>query len=272
MLFIINAILIYNRYFSKRNQSTNFGKVTGLFSLPTPTYISTPTPLPHSINLINTPTEITEGDTVSFTWNISGPAKTINTTAIYYGTKSQSGTLTKNASPDDTSYTLVIDEFIKGSYNIPLQFVGNTTFTKPGTFFFRGYALIDGKHHWTVEHSLVVKSLPKHEIKIDTPPTKIKVGESTAFTWDISGPTSTTQFTAIVAAKESKSGSLDDSIAISNTPYKIIVNEFTSGKYNISLRFVGNVALAETGVYYFRAIAVINDKNIWSDEYSFTVQ
>ncbi|OGG12918.1 hypothetical protein A2773_01785 [Candidatus Gottesmanbacteria bacterium RIFCSPHIGHO2_01_FULL_39_10] len=271
-LVIINAILFYNRYFSKRNQTTNLGQVAGLLSPPTPTTIPSLIPPDYSINLVDAPTETTEGDTVSFTWNISGPPKTINTTAIYYGTKSQSGSLTRNASPDDTGYTSVIDEFIKGNYNIPLQFVGNNTFTKPGTFFFRGYALIDGKHYWTKERSLVVKPLPKHEIRIDNPPTSIKTGESTTFTWDISGPTSTTQFTAIVAGKESKSGPLADSVSLSDTPYKTIVKEFTSGTYNIPLRFIGNVALPETGVHYFRAHAVINNKNIWSDEYSLTVQ
>ncbi|MBI4067552.1 hypothetical protein HY407_04160 [Candidatus Gottesmanbacteria bacterium] len=268
--------MIYRRYLSPRGQTIEkgIGKVAGILSEPTTTPTPTPTPtvIPYTISLIHVPKEIMEGDTTTFTWRISGPLKTIHTSAIYYGTKSDSGAFTKNASPDDTLYTGVVEEFIKGNYTVPIQFVGNTKYTKPGTYFFRGYALIDGKHYWTEERSLIVKPIPKHEIKIDNPPTNLSAGASTAFTWDIYGPSATTGFTAIVAAKESKPGPLDNSVDISMTPYKVIVSEFTTGKYDVPLRFVGNVALSESGVYYFRAIAFINDKNIWSEEYSFTVQ
>ncbi len=281
IIFII-VILIFVKYKLASNTAGDNGKGRGQAVLgkifvkatPVPTLTITPTPtiFEYSITLISVPKELTEGDNTTFTWSVNGLPTTIHTSAIYYGTTSDSGALTKNASPDDTSYTGVVKDFIQGSYDIPLQFVGNARYAKPGTYFFRGYALINGKHYWTEERTFIVKPIPKNEIRIINPPTKLNHGENVTFTWDIIGPNATTGFSAIVAGKVSKPGPLDATIDTTMTPYSIIVHEYTAGTFNIPLRFIGNTSISEPGVYYFRAIAFINGKNIWSDEYSFNVQ
>lgn len=211
-----------------------------------------------------------EGEGGTFTWNINGPPTIIHSTTIYFGTKS-SETMVSYIAPEETKYTDSLKEFIKGDYYIPLRFIANVR-TTPGTYFFRAYALINGKHYWTDEGTFVVKPLPKHGIKVIDRPTNIKVGENAAFTWEIDGPSSTTSFTTIVVGKESKTGSLDETTDMTMTPYTIFVKEFTNGVYQVPLRFVGNAPITEVGVYYFRALAFINGKNIWSDEYSFKVE
>lgn len=238
----------------------------------TVTPIPSPTPIPYGITLIYTPEDITEGDNAAFTWDITGPANTIHSTTIYYGMKSTSAALTEKAAPQDTSYTAALSDFIEGEYAIPLRFVANAKNMNAGTYFFRAYARIEGKHFWTPEQTFTVKPIPKHEIKLISYPTGVKSGENVAFTWEVLGPAASTGFTAIVASKQAKPGPLDSSVALTQTPYSAIVKDFSNGTSQVPLRFIGNAAVSEPGVYFFRALAFINDKNIWSDEYSFTVQ
>lgn len=241
-------------------------------SSPIPAFTPTPTIIPYTISLINSPDEITEGDLAPFTWSISGPAKTIHSTTIYYGQVSSSAVLGNQVLPTDTRYTNVVKDFIKGDYLVPLQFIANEKFTFPGTYYFRAYALIDSDNYWTEEHTLIVKPAPKNEIKVVNYPSEISQGENASFTWEIDGPSDETHFTAIVAGKEPKQGVLDTPVTIDMTPYKVIVTDFTSGTSHVPLRFIGNTRISDPGVYYFRAVALINGKNIWSDQYSFTVK
>lgn len=275
-LFIICIFILLTpllvKYLSPSNPSILENRVVKSSIAPTLTIVPIPTIVEDSTQLISATEEITEGDNATFTWKVDGSLKTIHTTSIYYGTTSTPGSLTNKASPDDTSYTAVTKDFYEGDYNIPLHFIANMKYPTSGTYYFRAYALINGKHYWTEEHTLIVKALPKHEIKIITPPTTISHDETITFTWDITGPTSTTGFTAIVAGKESKPGPLDNSVDTTMTPYKVIVGDFTNTTSTIPLRFVGSTKISETGIYYFRAVAFINGKNIWSDEYSLTVQ
>ena len=213
-----------------------------------------------------------EGTIASFTWSINGPPKTIHTTAIYYGSISSSADLGNHILPTDTHYTNVVKDFIKGEYSVPLQFVANEKKMVPGNYFFRAYAQIDELNLWTEEKTFTVRPAPKYEIKIINYPQKVSQGENTSFTWEIQGPTAETGFTAIVASKESMSGVLDTQVSVSNTSYKIIVNDFMGNKSQVPLRFIGNTKMQDSGVYYFRAVANINEKNVWSPEYSFTVE
>jgi hypothetical protein len=233
---------------------------------------SSPTPVEPTIEFVDIPGELMEGGIATFTWIINGTPRTIHTTAVYYGDKSTPGKLPLSAVPADTGYSQVLKDFLEGDYFVPLRFVGSVSTPTPGTYFARAYALIEGQHYWSEERSFTVKQIPKHEIKIINRPTQIDKGGNAAFTWEITGPAVTTGFTTIVAGHVSKPGALDTSVDIPQTPYAILVKDFTSGTYNVPLRFIGNAAVSEPGEYYFRALAFINGKNIWSDEYSFTVE
>ncbi|MBI4064908.1 hypothetical protein HY409_00865 [Candidatus Gottesmanbacteria bacterium] len=238
---------------------------------PTPTVVL-PLPDAHTILVINAPEEITEGNSGTFTWEVRGPATTIHTTTMYYGTSRSPGLLATSVEPGSTAYTDTIKDFMHGDFTVPLRFIGNVIVSKPETYYFRAYALIGGKHYWSSERSFVVKQIPKHEIKIVNPPGAVIAGGNVTFTWDVYGPAATTGFTAIVGGTQSKPGALDTSVDIPKTPYAVLVNDFTSGTYDVPLRFIGNAKIPELGAYYFRGLAFINGKNIWSDEYSFTVQ
>ena len=234
----------------------------------------TPTPAPQAsaVTIIDGPGELVEGDVGTFTWHVGGPPKTIHTTTIYYGTTSARGAFDDYVTPGDARYTYQLQDFLQGDYAVPLRFVGSINQLVPGTYFYRAYALIDGKHYWSGERTFIVAPIPKHGITIIDRPGTLSPGGNAAFTWDVYGPAATTGFTTIVGGKQSLPGILDPSVDIPKTPYAVLVQDFTNGTYTVPLRFIGNANVAESGVYYFRALAFINGKNIWSDEYSFTVE
>lgn len=243
--------------------------------IPTVTPSATPSPTPKEIKVTinNLPTEILEGSNGTFDWHVDGPDITINTTTVYFGNTSTPGNLAQNITPDNTHYTGYVKDFINGNYGIPLKFIGNSIVSIPGINYARAYVYANGKHYWSEERFFVVKPLPKNEVKMIYYPTDSSPESNITFTWEITGPYGSTGYTAIVAGKESKSGSLDENTGLSGTPYNnILIKDFTGGSYRIPLRFVGNTKISETGTYYFRAYALVNNKNIWSDEHSFTIK
>lgn len=114
-------------------------------------------PSDFKISIINFPKEAIEGNVASFTWRIDGPPTAINHTSIRFGTVSTPGSLDKEVKPVQTKYTDSVKDFANGKYDIPLQFVGNAKMTTAGIYYFRGYALINGKNYWTDEYILEVK-------------------------------------------------------------------------------------------------------------------
>ena len=125
----------------------------------------------YKVVLLDAPPEAVEDEVFSFTWRVEGLATTINHTSVHYGTKSTAGDLVKTVKPDDTDYTDLVKDFAAGNFNIPLQFVGNTTIAKPGTYYYRGHAIINGEHYWTEEKTLTVKSAK--EADVESTPVKV---------------------------------------------------------------------------------------------------
>lgn len=266
---------------SNASNQTHFDSLTGpkTEKIPVPTRSAQnsavqqpPLPLVHSVEIADAPSVLTEGGIATFTWQVIGPTKTIHTTAVYYGVTSFPNVPGFDTTPQDTHYSDWLKDFIDGDYLIPMRFISSVQLGVAGTYYFRAYALIDGKNYWSPEKTFVVKPEAKHEIKIVNYPTTVSSGGNATFTWDIYGPASTTGFTTIVGGKVSKPETLNISVEIPQTPYAVLVNDFVSGTYNVPLRFVGNTAPLDAGVYYFRALAFINGKNIWSPEYTFTVE
>jgi len=216
--------------------------------------------------------EIDEGGNVTFYWLVNGRPTTIKTTAVYFGKDSTPGNLTVDTAPIDTKYTDAQRDFINGNYNIPLKFIGYSKIIDPGIYYARAYARIGNNFYWSEEKSFLVKSMPKHDIKIVSYPQSVKSSIGMAFTWEITGPRTKTDYTTIVGSKESKSGILNETVDLNQTPYKILTKDFIGGSYDIPLRFVGNSVAPEAGFYYIRALAIVNGKYIWSEEQTMAVE
>ena len=109
---------------------------------------------------------------------------------------------------------------------IPLWFTSNF-YPSTGTYYYRIYALVDGSNIWSGEQSFVVKPIPKTEISFGGIQKDIYKGDTATFTWDITGPASTTTYTTVYIGTESKSESLDSAIDPASTTYGTrLLNDF----------------------------------------------
>lgn len=224
------------------------------------------------VSLIDFPRSVNAGNNIAFTWRVDGPPTVINQTVVYYGTVSNPGELNRDIKPADTKYTDLVKDFADGKFNIPLQFIGNTKIAVPGKYYFRIYALVKEKHLWSDEYSLEVKPASDYKVSAVNVTKDITTGQTATFTWYIDGPAAEISQTSVYFGQASVSGILDKSVKPADTKYSENVKDFTNGKYSIPLQFIGNVKIAVPGSYYYRAHALINGKNYWSDEDIFEVK
>lgn len=217
------------------------------------------------LSLVDAPKEVAAGSVATFTWRIDGSAATIHHTSVHLGTTSQLGEFGREVKPEETKYTEFVRDFASGDYNIPLQFVGNISMTTPGKYYFRVHANIKDKNYWTDEYSLDVL-VPDNTITLMNAPKEATANQVFTITWRIDGPPSTIHHTSIHYGTESNPGALGKEVKPDDTKYTDLVKDFTKGDYSIPLQFVGNSKVAASGTYYFRAHAIINDKNYWTNE------
>ncbi len=241
----------------------------------------------YKVVLVDAPKQTEAGYTATFTWRVDGPPTTIGHTSVHMGTVSQPGELGKEVKPADTKYTDFVKDFASGTYNIPLQFVGNIQMKTEGKYYFRVHASVKDKNYWSDEYSFeVVKAtaIGEYKITILYPPKSVilpvlptGVKEATGgglvnFTWRIDGPATTINHTAVHYGLVSNPGILADDVRPEDTKYSDFAKDFADGKYNIPLQFVGNTNIKTPGTYFYRAHALVGSRNIWSAEYSFAAK
>lgn len=230
-------------------------------------------PKNYRLTLVDAPSQVPASGVATFTWRIDGPPTTINHTAVHFGTVSTPQELGEEVAPESTNYTDLVTDFVSGAFDIPLQFISNAPVATAGSYFFRVHALIDDKHLWTDEYTFEVTPAT-HAISLVNAPSQVTAGQIATFTWNVSGPPTTINHTAVYFGTVSTPGELGEEVALEDTNYTDLVSDFVAGQYNIPLQFVGNLRIATaaaTGTYYFRGHAVINDENFWTDQGTFEV-
>lgn len=225
----------------------------------------------YTVTLVDGPKEVV-GGVGTFTWRVDGPATTIPDTEVYFGTVSNPGELKKDVKPADTKYTDFIKDFSNGKYNIPLQFVGNTSgMSTVGTYYYRVHATIKDKHYWSDEYTLEVKKIAEKMVLLDWPKTA-NANQTVAFTWRVEGMPQTIPTSVIYFGQVSTPGDLGFDVKPEATKYTDYIKDFASGTYNIPLQFVGNTKFPKAGMYYFRGHSVIGGKHYWTAEESVEVK
>lgn len=219
----------------------------------------------YKVTLIDAPKEVSTGNIATFTWRVDGPATKINHTAVHFGTESNPGDLGKEIQPSDAKYTDFVKDFVNGSYDIPLQFIGNQRLDQQGTYYFRVHALINDKNYWSDEYTLNISQSEPRVTLQDVPQTAV-AGNTLTFTWRVDGPVTTINHTSIHYGTVSQPGVLGKDVVPADTRYSDLVKEFADGNFDIPLQFVGNAQIAKQGTYYLRGHAIINGEHYWTDE------
>jgi hypothetical protein len=128
--------------------------------------------------------------------------------------------------------------------------------------------LIAGWFGW----NMLFGSGGEYSVTLVNGPQEVTSGIAT-FTWRVDGPATTIPDAEVYFGTVSNPGELKKDVKPSDTKYTDYVKDFSNGKYNIPLQFVGNAGGFTTpGTYYYRVHATIKNKNYWSDEYTLEVK
>lgn len=111
-----------------------------------------------AIELGEIPSETTVNTPVKFVWEVDASEDfTAVTTGIYYGYDSTPSATTKFDSPKALAYPDYTYDYLSGRFKLPDTFDANLSFPKPGTVYYRAYALVGADHLWTGEGNITVK-------------------------------------------------------------------------------------------------------------------
>ena len=115
---------------------------------------------------------------------------------------------------------------------------------------------------------------------VQTPPTPVEekvvyfvnapenaiIGDFANITWAVDGADEKTQHTAIHYDYASHPGKLGTDVTVNASGYEKLTPEFANKSYNLPKTFSAKIQLTQTGTLYYRAHAVIDDKNYWTEE------
>jgi hypothetical protein len=113
--------------------------------------------LPVSIELANIPSSAHSGQPVDFVWRLnSATPRTTDFTTVYWAGESSPSALTAQDSPAAVGYANYLPDYVSGSFDLPSDFTGAITFSRPQTIYFRYYSHVDNQHLWSPEYQLQV--------------------------------------------------------------------------------------------------------------------
>ena len=92
------------------------------------------------------------------TWSVAAPVGSFAAqTAIRWGTVSKSGDLGLSVTPQAAGYPNFIPDYTTGTFALPREFSSAVTIPATGTYAYRAYAAIGGKHYWSPEYTIRVE-------------------------------------------------------------------------------------------------------------------
>lgn len=109
------------------------------------------------------------------------------------------------------------------------------------------------------------------EISVVTAPQTARVGEPVNISWKVSGAEKTISHTAIHYDYTSHPGTFGSDIGPQASEYLKLTSEYASGSFNIPNTFSAIVIPYQAGTLYYRAHAIVDGKNYWTDEKSISI-
>lgn len=208
------------------------------------------------ISFISTPTRVLTGENLTVRWRITLPYPPSSfTTRLYYDTVSHPSEYKTTVTPAHAGYAFSAPNWgydleQTGSYEVAL------VPRDAGILYLRAHAEIDGKHYWSDERGVVVKKAP--EVVVLSYPKKGNRTSKYAFEWRVVG---------------GDPGVIEESMILFGLKHGNIKRDYIfhrppqngSTPRNFKDSFFINYA----GVtVYFRAYAIVDGKEYYSDEYS----
>lgn len=138
-LILVVTLSLYD-YFSLRNTQLSAG----------------PT-LPPSLVVADAPKQSSVDNPITFNWRIdSATPRVTDLTTVFWSEESSPSALTVKDSPASVGYPNHLRDYSEGVFNLPSDFLGSITLTKPQTIYYRFYAHVDGQNLWSEEYVLEI--------------------------------------------------------------------------------------------------------------------
>lgn len=103
-------------------------------------------------------------------------------------------------------------------------------------------------------------------------PESVIVGSKPIFIWNVQTPNDlTTSFTTIYWSYTSSPSALTVNDSPSAVKYANHTSDYLSGTFKLPDNFNSQLTVEKPGRIFFRSYAKVGDQNLWSKEYSFTV-
>ncbi|HEX9007909.1 MAG TPA: hypothetical protein VF837_01475 [Patescibacteria group bacterium] len=103
-------------------------------------------------------------------------------------------------------------------------------------------------------------------------PESVIVGSKPIFIWNVQTPNDlTTSFTTIYWSYTSSPSALTVNDSPSAVKYANHTSDYLSGTFKLPDNFDSQLTVEKPGRIFFRSYAKVGDQNLWSKEYSFTV-
>ncbi len=214
------------------------------------------------------PTSAAAGQEIAISWKVSGEAAQIQHTAIHYGPQSVSNPTGPRDYPSATTFQCQTTPC-----SIPNTFSARLKIDTPGTYYYRAHIIIDEKDVWSEEKAITIVAqaqatqppAPAPEggstITITSAPASAATSQEVAISWRIDGKNATIPHTAVhygTSSVANPAGPADYPLASTFL--------CTTRPCKIPGQFLANIKINETGTYYYRAHAIIDGENIWSEE------
>lgn len=102
-------------------------------------------------------------------------------------------------------------------------------------------------------------------------PTTAVSGQPITFSWRVDGPSTTIPHTSVHYDFVSHTGTFDTAMTPQASGYPKLIPNFAHGNYSIPQTFTASITVNQTGTLYYRAHAIVNGLNYWTDEKTITV-
>lgn len=247
MFFIVVSFLIMSGCLDQQPAGT-----------PAPTQTSTataaPTPAQQSgtgVEILNAPDTAIPGKSFDVIWRVDSPAeKAIQHTAIHYGPQSRAEPVTLASYPNLTSVQ---------NGTIPANFSTTMIINTAGITYIRAHAIIESVDYWSPEKIIKVSAPPA--ISVTTIPNRVVENTNYSIKWNVSGGTSG-DISKTDLIWDFKKGNA------TVTDYSYSTPSMT-GK--TPMEFSQTFKAPQSSTIYFRAHAIVDEIEIFSDEKQITI-
>ncbi len=219
------------------------------------------------VTLEAAPTSAEAGQEVTISWRVRGEAAVTTHTATHYGTSS----VPNPTGPQDYAKATPFQCQITNC-PIPASFSATLKIDEPGTYHYRAHAVINGENVWSEEKIITIAAkaapatTPATEIKptiaiTSAAPAIAGTNQMLSVSWKIESESATTPHTAVHYGPSSVANPTGPSDYPSASSFSC-----TSKPCIIPRAFQTQISIPEIGTYYYRAHAIIDGENFWSEE------